>query len=680
MIITTKLRPPRLPRRRLERPHLVAQLNSYEDATLILVSALAGAGKTSLVREWLNQLDRPWAWFALDEADNDPVRFFTYWVAALQTIDDRIGYGLIEALRAPQAPDFETLLMTLINDCAAASPFVLVLDDYHLIESSALHHTLETFMDYAADGVQIVLTTRNDPPFRLGKLRGSGQLAEIRAVDLQLDPEELGTFFDSLAGLTLSRAQVEMLHARTEGWMTGVQLASLSAQGQADLDAFIQFFAGSHRFVLDYLVDEVLAQLSDEESAFLIQTALLTRLNGDLCDTLLGRSDSAHLLAELERRNLFVIPLDEERYWYRYHQLFADLLRRRLAQANHLDPRVLHQRAASWYEAHGWLEAAIDHWRRGGQDKHAARLIGEHGIGQLLQGEIGTLARWLDRLPVELQAADPWLGVLSAWTQVLQGQPQQALAVLDGLTIPRDESLVLGNRAAIRGYASAIMQDLAGAERYTREALDYLPQRDPVRAVVEFTLGGIAAFNGQVNDAVVAFQRAADLGRATGNLSIAIPALGTRASHLASQGYLERAESLYLEARDLSTRADGVLMPYATHALIGLAEVDYERNQLERCQQHLLAGMPLAERSANQEAIMNARLAMIRLHMARQEFGQALDLLDMVETILNQRRLTPGYQHQVDALRVMIWRYMDRTDEIGRWLKTHETYAHLPVN
>src|SRR5512135_1582432 len=363
-ILATKLYiPPPRPRVVL-RPRLIERLNEslQRAAGITLISAPAGFGKTTLVSEWIAALTPGpspagrWetvrvAWLSLDEGDNDPTRFLTYLVAALQTIAPNVGAGVLGVLQSPQPPPTESILTTLLNDITTISDsFILVLDDYHVIDSQPVDKAITFLVEHLPPQMHLVIATREDPTLPLARLRARSQLTELRAADLRFTPSEAAEFLNQMMGLNLSAENIAALETRTEGWITGLQLAALSMQGRSDTASFIKAFTGSHRFVLDYLAEEVLHRQPKHVLDFLLQTAILDRLSGPLCDAVTARNDSRAMLESLERGNLFIVPLDDQRRWYRYHHLFADMLRSRLIDEPPDEVSRLHRRASLWYE------------------------------------------------------------------------------------------------------------------------------------------------------------------------------------------------------------------------------------------------------------------------------------------------------------------------------------------
>ena len=361
-ILSTKLYIP-LPRTNVVlRPRLIERLNEGLDRKLTLISASAGFGKTTLVSEWVAGCERPVAWLSLDEGDNDSTRFLTHLVAALQTIAENIGEGVVSSLKSPQPPSTESILTTLLNEISAIPyKFVLVLDDYHVIDSKRIDDALTFLLEHLPPQMHLVITTREDPQFPLGRLRARGHLTELRATDLRFTPAEAATFLNQVMGLDLSADEITALETRTEGWIAGLQLAALSMQGREDIPGFIRAFAGDNRYIVDYLVEEVLQRQPDHVRSFLLQTSILDRLHGPLCDAVTGQEEGNARLEALERGNFFVVPLDDRRHWYRYHHLFAEVLSAHLREEQPDQVATLHRRASKWYEQHGSAADAIRH-------------------------------------------------------------------------------------------------------------------------------------------------------------------------------------------------------------------------------------------------------------------------------------------------------------------------------
>jgi LuxR family maltose regulon positive regulatory protein len=457
-LLTTKFYIPTLCPNLVPRLPLVERLDQglQHGHRLALISAPAGFGKTTLVTEWLyskapNISSRSIAWLALDEGDNDPARFFTYLIAALQQIDEHIGLAAQSLLGAPQLPSFEALTTLIINDIEATSPFVLVLDDYHLIHTALIHEVLAFLVEHQPPQMHLCLVTREDPPFALPRLRVRGQITEIRAHDLRFTVQEAATFLNQVLNLVLDADSVAALETRTEGWVAGLQMAALSMQSRDDPAGFIAAFSGSNRHIIDYLADEVLNQQPSEIRDFFRQTSILERLNAPLCDALTERENSDKVLKQLEQANLFIVPLDDQRKWYRYHQLFADFLRTELVPEQ---AARLHLRAARWFETQDLLPEAVNHIlayaAATGDTLEAVQMITQAGNRALSDGAVITLLSWLDALPDEIVRASSWLAAYKAWCLLMTGQPD--LVSRRAGALPRHAALRQNRRGDRRAF------------------------------------------------------------------------------------------------------------------------------------------------------------------------------------------------------------------------------------
>ena len=490
------------------RPCLIERLDEGLQGRLILVSAPAGFGKTTIISEWaagcrrLEPEVRP-AWLSLDEGDGDPARFLAYLVAALRTVAADVGEGVLGMLQSPQPPPTESMLTALLNEIATLPHgVVLVLDDYHVVDSEPVDQALAFLLEHLPPQLHLVIATREDPHLPLARWRARGQLTELRAADLRFTPSEAAEFLNRVMGLDLSAEDITALETRTEGWIAGLQLAALSLQGRSDAAGFIQAFTGSHRFVLDYLVEEVLQRQPERARSFLLQTAILDKLCGALCDAVTGQKHGQGMLERLERGNLFVVPLDDERQWYRYHHLFADVLQARLLEEQPDQLPALHRRASEWYEENGSRSDAIRHALCAKDFGWAADLI---ELAWPLVEESGSqTATWLDwagALPDELIRARPVLSVWYAYALLGSGEIEAAETRLtdaerwlrtpdesDGQSASRavvvDEEQrrsLLATIAVARAYYAHSLGDVPGTVKHAQRVLELLPEGERLR-------------------------------------------------------------------------------------------------------------------------------------------------------------------------------------------------------
>src|SRR5215469_9222954 len=506
-ILATKLYVPGIRPNVVSRPHLLERLNEGLHRKLTLISAPAGFGKTTLVSQWLAGGPRPAAWLSLDEGENDPSRFLTYLIAALQTLEATIGAGVMNVLQSPQPLSTESIMMTLLNDITAISDeFVLVLDDYHVIEAQPVGQAITSLVEHLPPHMHLVIVTREDPPLPLARLRARGYLSELRAADVRFTPAEAAEFLNQVMGLDLSAEDIAALERRTEGWIAGLQLAALSLQGHEDTTSFIRSFKGLHHFVLDYLLEEVLGQQPERVQTFLLRTSILDRLCGPLCDAILldASASGQATLDYLQHANLFLVPLDNERRWYRYHQLFADLLRLRLHQSIASSPadaqsqvNALHIRASQWYEDHDLELEAFHHATAANDVERAERLIDGKGIPLHFRGAVTTILDWLESLPKTVLNARPSLWARYASLLLMSGQAtgveeklQAAEAAMQGSEADDTTRNLLGEIATTRATLALASYQAETMLAQSRRALDYLhPDNLSSRATAHWTLG-----------------------------------------------------------------------------------------------------------------------------------------------------------------------------------------------
>ncbi len=549
----------------LHRAELVRVLIAGARTRVTLVSAAPGSGKTSLLSEWHAdpREDRRFAWISLDAADNDLVRFWDGVLAALQTVAPRIGSSAQASLYSPGTPVIDQALPLLINDLTMLpEPVVLVLDDYHLIENGEIHRTIELLVERLPTGAHLAISTRSDPPLPLSRLRARGQLTEIRAADLRFDVAEAGEFLNDVAGLSLDDDEIARLYERTEGWAAGLQLAGLSLQGRDDHRQFIDSFAGDDQQIVDYLGFEVLDNQPHELREFMVQSSVLDRLSGPLCAAITGNPDAELLLRRLERDNAFVEALDSKRAWYRYHQLFAELLRYELARTSPELVRELHRRASIWYREAEAIHEAIEHATAAGDHADAIELISSHWYEFLQRGRQQTVASWIDRLPSETVTSDPNLCLTRAWFGVNTGQLDEVDRWIDAA----------GHAAPEQPEA----QELPPLESGIAS----------LRAIHRY-------MNGNVSAAVAAGRRALELergGAASPWRPVGCPVLGLS---LHWHGERQDASQTLTEAVRIA-RANGNHLA-AMHASGGLAAIEYERGDAASASARAADAIALAE-------------------------------------------------------------------------------------
>jgi LuxR family maltose regulon positive regulatory protein len=615
LLLATKLQVPRPRTGLVPRPRLTGRLAEGMGSELVLVCTPAGFGKTTLLADWALGVRRPVAWLSLDDGDNDPARFWRHVAGALDRVRPGTTDRVTPLLSPPSPASYQGLVTALVNHLASGDEVVtLVLDDYHLVQAQVVHGSLAFLLEHLPASLRLVLASREDPPLPLARLRARGQLTELRQADLRFSAEEAATLLQAAVGDELPAAAVAALEVRTEGWAAGLQLAGLSLQGHRDPSGFLRDFSGSHRFVLDYLAEEVLDRQPEPVRAFLLETSVLNRLSGPLCDAVRGRDDSQALLEQVERANLFLLPLDEVRGWWRYHPLFADLLRVRLRQRQPDRVPELHRAAAAWHERRGLVDDAVGHARAAGDAAWAARLIERHFEALLGRSEDATLRRWLEALPAGAARARPrlWLaqafwaligGRVEAVEQLLDEADRTAVAAADEPyepTVGRAASLIANvpaGSARIRAAAAHLRGDAERSLAFTRQALAELHEDEwMLESVTRWYLGMADWLRGHPAAAEHAFGACAPAiarWRATGQPTLAAWGYHHLARVQHAQGHLDAALATHQESLAAAVEAGGTTLPAAGVGLVGLAEVAYERDQLDDALGHAAEGVAL---------------------------------------------------------------------------------------
>jgi LuxR family maltose regulon positive regulatory protein len=661
-LLETKLDVPRPRRGLVSRLRLSEQLNRGTASKLMLVSAPAGFGKSTLLAEWLAAApagDRRAAWLSLDPGDNDPALFWTYVIAALRTAAPGVGESALALLQAPQPPPVEAALATLLNELGALSgDIVLVLDDYHVVDASAVQDGMAFMLDHLPPGLHVVIASRADPPLPLPRLRARGELAELRAAQLRFTPDEAAAYLNEMMGLQLTAPQVAALEGRTEGWIAALQLAALSMQGRDDVAGFIDGFAGDDRYVVDYLAEEVLQRQSDQVRAFLLQTCVLDRLSGPLCDAVTGHGGGKATLEALDRGNLFLVPLDDRRRWYRYHHLFADVLRVRLLDEQPDQVPGLHRRASAWYGRNREPSAAIAHALAAGDFGNAADLA-ELAIPDMRRNrQEATVRAWLKVIPDELVRARPVLAVGFAgallagnefegvqgrlrdaerWLAPPAGERRQEGPAPPGAMVVVDQEEFARLPGAIELYRAGLALahgDAAGTVRHARRAIDLALEGDHLcRAGAAGLLGltfwgsgDLAAAHRAYSECVAGLHRAGHVSDVLG-CSIAL------ADIRITQGRLGEALRTFEEALRLPAEPGQPVLRGTADMYVGMSEVHRERGDLEVAAQQLLRSQELGEQAGLPQNLYRWRVAMARLREAEADPGGALDLLTEAERL-----------------------------------------------
>lgn len=680
-LLLTKLHIPPTSTRLVARPRLLARLAEGLACPLTLISAPAGFGKTTLLSEWLDSLNseqrtvdssRPTfhyplstlrvAWLSLDEDDNDPLRFLTYLIGALQTLTPDLGETTLALLRSPQPPPTKTLLTALINELTAlAFRFAVVLDDYHVITAPPVHEMLSYILDHLPSQMHLVMLTRADPPLPLARLRVRNQLVELRANDLRFTSEEAAMFLSDVMGLMLSAQDINTLERRTEGWIAGLQLAALSLKGREDIPQFIATFGGGHAYIVDYLVEEVLVRQTESVRTFLLRTSILERMTGPLCDALTGRTDGQAMLEQLEHANLFVTPIGGERCWYRYHHLFADVMRNRLRQSStgamgeiQGQVRELHRRASRWYEQNGFADQAIQHALMAQDWKLAGSLMDKGSQSAMRNGEIGKVLGWVKALPATEVVSNLTLCINLAWARVLTGQFSAAEQVLEQVqdSVQGDAGLLvdwLAVQAFIARAKGQMRQSIELAERALA-----IPEAHNVesQSILALSLALTYYHSGKTTPAALVADRAAHLAEQAGNWHAWVFMTALLARIQAAQGHLHQAEETYL--RTIKGHPQVREWTGSGMSQSGIAALHYEWNDLEYAKTLLEEALQHSELTGHGEMQMSCHRLMARILLAQGDVQGATRAMACAEDAVRKHNLSQMMRDRVAAEHVQL--------------------------
>ena len=758
-LLATKLYIPPVRVQLVARPRLTAQLDRSlgQTPSITLISAPPGFGKTTLLSEWIyrkaegrkqkdeqNKLPIPnsafriprsqVAWVSLDEQDNDPVRFFTYLVAALENIQAGIGANALTLVQLPQSPPIEEIVISLINALTTIpNQITLILDDYHVIEEEVIHRVLAFFLDHMPPQMHLIITSRTTPPLPLTRFRVRNQLTELRDRDLRFTPSEAAVFLNQVMGLRLSPNDIVALEARTEGWVAGLQLAALSMQGRGNVHGFVEAFTGSHRYVLDYLAEEVLSQQPEHIRNFLLKTSILERLHGPLCDTVLSRgteeqgregeagvsplppsasasllSPSQTILDQLEQAHLFIVPLDDERRWYRYHHLFADVLREHLQQMTSSEEIIaLHRQASAWYAQHEFFPEAINHALIAEDFEQGIQLIEQLALEMLTHGEVMTLLKWLNALPQTTLRGRPRLSLALAWANVILDKFDDAEPILNdaekGLArlendlksasknVEASIQEMWGEIAAIRAMILATQDQVEAAIALSEQALPQLASDDLVRrSILQLNLGNGYALTGAFKKSAEALTNAIAMAQKANNPIIVLTAGHSLAEVEADLGSLTKAGEIYRQTIDFFEAYGGTLggakqgpSSLTARAYMGLAEISREQNDLDLAMAYLNTGLDLVRQGGS---IMGAnQVGHIVLARILQAQGDTKGALEAIQEANQLMTVQSPLSEWVEAIRARLWLVQGNVSAAAHWAETcglplddNFDYAQLP--
>lgn len=712
MILATKMFVPRVRRETVLRPRLLDRLDAGLAGKLVLISAPAGFGKTTLVTDWLANSQHFCAptrvangrgtnghagalhsdamqggfiftWLSLDEGDNDPVRFFGYLVAALQKVDPEVGLTAQSMLVAPQPPTLDALMMVLVNELAeSASAVALVLDDYHVITQAAIHQAVAFLVDQLPPQVRVIMISRADPPLPLARLRVRREVTEVRVQDLRFTQGEAATFLNHALGRTLRTSDVAALEERTEGWVAGLQLAALSMSEREDLEPFIRSFTGSNAFVVDYLTEEVIHRQPLEVQEFLFATAVLNRFCGSLCDAVREApdGDSQAYLERLEKAHLFLTPLDDERGWYRYHHLFAELLRSRLLQSRPALIPQLHRRASAWFMENGWPLDGVAHALSGQDFRRAAEIIESSAIPLLNRGETITLLQWLDRLPGEEVRKRPRLSLAravaamrahrlpEAETHLQDAEEAARQAALEtGMASP--EVSIAGEILAVRSNIALNSNRLLDAIALGEEALAVLPaEQKRMRGEVMMHLGLAFLWSTRFDQAADSFVEAARQSEAAGDLYTALLSHANHGTLFFMTGHLRRAAAKFRHVLDLAAQHGASQIPATAMTYQPLAELYYEWNDLSAAGDFAVQAVERSLRSGNPRILVLCYAIQARIQMAEGKTEESRATIAQARRLVEERTLPKRYADEVNSLEVKFWLKHGEMERAAEWV------------
>ncbi len=694
-ILITKFHIPPIHPNSISRTHLIQKLDENlwycKDLRfmrcLTLIAAPAGYGKSTLLCEWLSSYKHPVAWITFEESDNDPLRFLQYVIAALQNIHPGFGAAELNIIQSIQSADLDSIIASVIssieNEIARiAQPLFLVFDDYHTLQDLRIHQIVKHMLDHLPENLSIVIATRADPPLQLSRLRGRRQMIEVRANDLRFTGSEAATFFRQVMHLNLSDSDIAILMENTEGWIAGLQMAALAMQGQDDPADLINNFNGRERFIIDYLFDEVLNRQPIDIQNFLIQTSILERMCGSLCDAVLSNlskdgstgftsfqtdlTTSQEVLEYLDRSNLFIVPLDHERRYFRYHHLFADLLRHRLNRQFPDLVTFLHARAAQWFDNQDDTSAAFTHWIAAKEYLKASDLIIRSGYQRIKMGNISQLLTWLQKIPLEITFSKPWLCVFNSWILIFTGHFSEAetyLSAAERVLLPINQSSTpeileqYGHIAAAREYLASRNQDTGKITYYANLALKYVALDDLlIRSLISLFLGTGRYLSDQYDLAQEAWIEAARLGKLDGNTIISVNALCSLAELYHIRGKLQNAFEIYQEAAQLACDGKGKPYPVAAEVYVGRARLYYEWHDFQAAEADLYTASQIFKLYPNFDLQVEYAITLSRLRLAQGDLVAANKLI--LEITQTDRQANSKTSTALLAAQIYLYRKM----------------------
>jgi len=674
--LRTKLYVPPLQSKWISRMRLLKRMDEGFERKLTLISAPAGFGKTTLLVEWIHQKKIPVAWFSVDKKDNDPVHFLIYVIAGLQTLEPGIGKAALTLLQSPQPPPLESILINLINDISCIpTNATLVFDDYHAVDAKPIHDLIAFLLDHLPEHMHLVMATRSDPPLLLARLRSQNQLTELRAADLSFTTYETDDLFNKRLNLQLSTNDIQLLETRTEGWIAGLQLAALSLHGRKDPSNFLKTFKGDHRYIADYLTEEVLNRQPEQLRNFLLQTSILERLSASLCDAVTGQDNSRQVLNTLENANMFIIPLDEERCWYRYHHLFADLLEQRLRVKQGDLVAELHRRASQWFAKNGFKNEAVDHALIARDYPQAAQLIEEIAEIEWDRARESRLLQWFKKLPDKKIDANPKLCIFyarelfkSGYLDNAEKRLHAAEHMLESTSISDvNKEGLLGRIAVIRAYMSTRTGDLSRTIYFSSQALKLLPRRDLNWRSVAATTLGMGYGSDKLVESQQAFVEAMKISKAAGNIYYHIFAGSCLGSIIFKRGKLKEAKDISRQLLRLAIESGIEQTGIVGSLYANLGMIFCEWNDLDEGIRLLNKGIELSELGRDPVILASCQVGLLRALMYRMDFAGAFKLMENINERTGHFTLPPWITNTISALNVFFWLGSGKLNAALQW-------------
>jgi len=685
-MIATKLHIPSTSINLVHRSHLFEKMDNGLKRKLTLISAPAGFGKTTVISDWISQNKIPSVWYSIDKRDNDPVEFLTYIIAGIQTIEKDFGQSSLKLLKAPHRPNTESIAGLLINDILSIEKdFILVLDDFHLINTKEVFELMKFLLENIPGQMHMVISTRSDPPLSIARLRSQNQLIELRSSDLSFSANDISIFFNKKLKLGLSIDDVYSLETKTEGWIAGLQLTALSMQGRDDVSKFIETFAGDNRYIMDYLIEEVLNIQTEEVKEFLLQSSILEQINGSLCDAVLNKNDSQLILESLEKDNMFIIPLDSERNWYRFHHLFTDLLKQRLLLEKKNDIKELHNKASLWFEENGMYAFAIDHALEIENFEKAMQLLNNQVEKLWEYGQHAAIMKFGDLLPNDIIEKNPNFCLFYSWILISAGRLQEAEKFLNAAekmltenSTKKEEANkaneLLGKVSVAFAYLLSNTGKTEKLFKYCEQANENLSEKDPLWYSWAWFSYGVAYFiKGNLKESSTAFNRALEFGKKSGNLYLIATTVLRLAYGEMRQGNYKLAYKKCNELLKIISNGGYSQMIKNDWSFSGvfaiLGHIQYMWNELDEAMQNAKTGYESCKKGEDITSLTFSSLIYTRVLLSRGDNINANQLIRELDEIYKKKELTPIMRSAITAWKVGVFVEQEQFEKASQLIK-----------